>query len=178
MHPGAITLHNYPRFLQDFHRPGGDQIDLAAIDILRLRERGVPRYNDFRRLFHLKPAASFDELTDNPVWARELERVYGDVERVDVMIGMYAEPKPKGFGFSDTAFRVFILMASRRIESDRSSRPTTGPRSTRRPGSTGSRRTRCGPPAPPLPELAPALEGSRTRSRPGRPSAAKPVAKR
>ena len=32
---------------------------------------------------------------------------------------MYAEPKPKGFGFSDTAFRVFILMASRRIESDR-----------------------------------------------------------
>ena len=35
------------------------------------------------------------------------------------MIGMYAEPKPKGFGFSDTAFRIFILMASRRLESDR-----------------------------------------------------------
>ena len=120
LHPGAITLHNYPRFLQDFHRPGGEHIDLAAIDVLRLRERGVPRYNDFRRLFHLKPAATFDELTDNPRWARELERVYeGDVEKVDVMIGMYAEPKPKGFGFSDTAFRVFILMASRRIESDR-----------------------------------------------------------
>src|SRR4051794_16410967 len=119
LHPGAITLHNYPRFLQDFHRPGGEHIDLAAIDVLRLRERGVPRYNDFRRLFHLKPAATFDEMTDNPVWARELERVYGDVEKVDVMIGMYAEPKPKGFGFSDTAFRVFILMASRRIESDR-----------------------------------------------------------
>jgi hypothetical protein len=25
----------------------------------------------------------------------------------------------KGFGFSDTAFRIFILMASRRLESDR-----------------------------------------------------------
>ncbi len=119
LHPGALTLHNFPRFLQDFHRPAGDHIDLAAIDILRLRERGVPRYNQFRRLFHLKPAGTFDELTDNPVWARELERIYGDVERVDVMIGMYAEPKPKGFGFSDTAFRVFILMASRRLESDR-----------------------------------------------------------
>ena len=35
------------------------------------------------------------------------------------MIGMYAERKPKGFGFSDTAFRIFILMASRRLESDR-----------------------------------------------------------
>ncbi len=135
LHPGAITLHNYPRFLQDFHRPGGDHIDLAAIDILRLRERGVPRYNDFRRLFHLKPAATFDEMTDNPVWARELERIYGNVEDVDVMIGMYAEPKPTGFGFSYTAFRVFILMASRRIESDRFfTTDLTARRSTRRPG--------------------------------------------
>ena len=35
------------------------------------------------------------------------------------MVGLYAEPKPKGFGFSDTAFRVFVLMASRRLEADR-----------------------------------------------------------
>ncbi len=118
-HPGAITLHNYPRFLQHFERPDGTVMDLAATDILRVRERGVPRYNDFRRLFHLKPAASFEELTDNPEWAKELERVYGDVERVDLMVGLYAEPLPKGFGFSDTAFRVFILMASRRLKSDR-----------------------------------------------------------
>jgi hypothetical protein len=118
-HPGAITLHNYPRFLQELQRPDGTIVDLAATDILRVRERGVPRYNEFRRLFHLKPAASFDELTGNPEWARELERVYGDVDRVDLMVGLYAEPLPKGFGFSDTAFRVFILMASRRLKSDR-----------------------------------------------------------
>ena len=118
-HPGAITLHNYPRFLQHFERPDGTIMDLAATDIIRIRERGVPRYNEFRRLFHLKPAASFEELTDNPQWAKELRRVYGDVERVDLMVGLYAEPLPKGFGFSDTAFRVFILMASRRLKSDR-----------------------------------------------------------
>jgi hypothetical protein len=35
------------------------------------------------------------------------------------MIGLYAEPRPRGFGFSDTAFRVFLLMASRRLKSDR-----------------------------------------------------------
>src|SRR4029079_12870960 len=46
-------------------------------------------------------------------------QIYGDVERVDLMIGLYAEPKPPGFGFSDTAFRIFILMASRRLRSDR-----------------------------------------------------------
>jgi hypothetical protein len=35
------------------------------------------------------------------------------------MVGLYAEPLPPGFGFSDTAFRIFILMASRRLKSDR-----------------------------------------------------------
>jgi hypothetical protein len=118
-HPGAITLHNYPKFLQHFNRPDGELIDLASIDVLRTRERGVPRYNEFRRLFHLDPVSSFEQLTDNPAWAEELRQMYGDVERVDLMIGLYAEPKPEGFGFSDTAFRVFILMASRRLESDR-----------------------------------------------------------
>jgi hypothetical protein len=118
-HPGAITLHNYPRFLQEFRKPDGTVVDLAATDVLRIRERGVPRYNEFRRLFRLKPAETFEELTDNPEWAEQLRAVYGDVERVDLMVGLYAEPLPKGFGFSDTAFRVFILMASRRLKSDR-----------------------------------------------------------
>jgi hypothetical protein len=119
-HPGAISLHNYPRALQQFNRPDGELLDLATIDIVRTRERGVPRYNDFRRLFHLKPVKTFLDLTGgDAAAAAELERVYGDVERVDLMIGMYAEPKPKGFGFSDTAFRVFVLMASRRLEADR-----------------------------------------------------------
>ena len=35
------------------------------------------------------------------------------------MVGLYAEPLPKGFGFSETAFRIFVLMASRRLKSDR-----------------------------------------------------------
>jgi hypothetical protein len=119
-HPGAISLHNYPRSLQRFNRPDGELLDLASIDIVRTRERGVPRYNEFRRLFHLKPLKTFLELTGGDAkLAEELERVYGDVDRVDLMIGMYAEPKPQGFGFSDTAFRVFILMASRRLEADR-----------------------------------------------------------
>jgi len=119
-HPGAITLHNYPRSLQHFNRPDGELLDLASIDIVRTRERGVPRYNEFRRLFHLEAPETFEEMTGgDTATAAELERVYGDVERVDLMIGLFAEPKPKGFGFSDTAFRVFILMASRRLEADR-----------------------------------------------------------
>jgi hypothetical protein len=118
-HPGAITLHNYPRYLQHFNRVDGTLVDLASIDVLRVRERGVPRYNEFRRLLHLNAFDTFEEMADTPEHAEELRRIYGDVEHVDTMIGMYAERKPKGFGFSDTAFRIFILMASRRLESDR-----------------------------------------------------------
>nr|WP_232017132.1 peroxidase family protein [Gordonia insulae] len=119
-HPGALDLHNFPNALRELPRPDGSLMDLATVDILRNRERGVPRYNEFRRQLRLRPAKTFDDLTDNPKWACELARVYdGDVEQVDLMVGLYAETRPQGFGFSDTAFRVFILMASRRISSDR-----------------------------------------------------------
>ena len=120
MNPGAITLHNFPRFLQRLERPDGSRVDLAATDILRSRERGVPRYNEFRRLLRKKPVSSFDELAADPKDARLIEEIYGaDLESVDLTVGLLAEPLPKGFGFSDTAFRIFILMASRRLNSDR-----------------------------------------------------------
>ena len=119
-HPGALVLNNYPRFLQQFQRPDNDRLmDLAATDILRTRELGVPRYNQFRRLLHLRPARSFEELTDNPDQLAALRRLYRDVDSVDTIIGMLAEKRPTGFGFSDTAFRIFIVMASRRLNSDR-----------------------------------------------------------
>src|SRR4029434_578356 len=51
--------------------------------------------------------------------ADELRRVYGELDRLDLMIGLFSEPLPEGFGFSDTTFRVFVLMASRRLKSDR-----------------------------------------------------------
>ena len=71
-------------------------MDLAATDILRTRELGVPRYNAFRELFHLPPIARFEDLTDNPEWARQLGEVYDDdIDRVDLMVGMFAEPLPR-----------------------------------------------------------------------------------
>jgi hypothetical protein len=120
-YPGAITIHNYPNFLRDIHLPDGKHLDMATVDILRDRERGVPRYNQFRRLMHMKPFKTFEKLCGgNKELARELSEIYnGDIEKVDLLVGCLCEPLPKGFGFSDTAFRVFILMASRRLKSDR-----------------------------------------------------------
>jgi hypothetical protein len=118
-HPGAIVLRNYPRFLQEYVRPDGTTIDLASTDIVRIRELGVPRYCEFRRQLHLKAPRSFRELTGDAGLAAEMEDLYGDVEKVDLMVGLFAEKRPTGFAFSDTAFRIFILMASRRLNSDR-----------------------------------------------------------
>ena len=69
--------------------------------------------------FHLKPARRFEDFSDDAEVVEELRRIYGDPEAVDLMVGLYVETPPKGFAFSDTAFRVFILMASRRLKSDR-----------------------------------------------------------
>jgi hypothetical protein len=119
-HPGAITLHNYPHFLQNLERDGDVKMDLAAVDILRDRERGVPRYNEFRKLMGLDTIEKFEDLSDNQNWNEQIRRVYHeDINSVDLQVGMFAEPLIKGMGFSETAFRVFLLMASRRLQSDR-----------------------------------------------------------
>jgi hypothetical protein len=119
-HPGAVTLHNYPSFLRELKKPDGRFVDLASIDVFRDRERGVPRYNEFRELLHIPRVQSFKELTDNRQWAEEIREVYNnDLDMVDLMVGLYSEPLPQGFGFSETAFRIFSLMASRRLKSDR-----------------------------------------------------------
>jgi Animal haem peroxidase len=119
-HPGAVTLHNYPHFLRQLVKDDGEVFDLAAVDILRDRERGIPRYNRFREILGRDRVKSFEEITSNPQWVKELREVYNnDIDSVDLMVGLFAEDLPEGFGFSDTAFRVFILMASRRLKSDR-----------------------------------------------------------
>lgn len=126
MHPGAITLKNFPQALLKFERipqgkgKDGEMLDLGTIDVLRDRERGVPRYNDFREMLQMPRIRKFRDLCEDKALAAEIESVYeGDIDRVDAIVGMFAEPLPPGFGFSDTAFRIFILMASRRLKSDR-----------------------------------------------------------
>ena len=97
--PGAVRLHNYPKFLQNLVQDNGERFDLGTIDILRDRERGVPRYNRFRRLLHKPPVKSFEELTDNPEWAAEIKRVYNnDLEKVDTMVGPDGRAAARGDG--------------------------------------------------------------------------------
>jgi hypothetical protein len=117
-YPGALTLHNHPTAFAP-RLPSGAELDFGAADVMRHRECGVPRYNEFRRGLRMPPARSFHELADgNATFAREIEQVYDSVEDVDLIVGLMADRKPEGFAISDTAFRVFLLMAARRLRSD------------------------------------------------------------
>lgn len=123
-HPGQLVLNNYPKFMQELSVPLNPLYDLAAVDILRARERGVPRYNEFRRQLGLNPIASFDDLTDDKAMVKKLQEVYGTgpeaVEMLDLLVGNLAEAhRPSGFGFGETMFQIFILNATRRLQADR-----------------------------------------------------------
>lgn len=123
-HPGGLVLNNYPALLQNLQIPLVGPMDMGAVDILRDRERGVPRYNELRRQFNLMPLDSIDELTDDLAIREQLKRTYGHdagaIERVDLLVGTLAEgTRPTCYGFGETLFQVFTLMASRRIHADR-----------------------------------------------------------
>lgn len=120
-YPGAITNNNYSTLMQRLTTPDGQVRDMGTVDILRDRERAVPRYTAFRRMLRMTVPKTFEELTGgNKELAAKLSEVYdGDIDKVDTLVGSHSEPLPQGFGFSDTAFRIFILMASRRLKSDR-----------------------------------------------------------
>lgn len=65
---GLLHLQNHPLFLQNLEMPHLDsasgKLDIVALDIIRDRERGVPRFNEFRRQIGLKTLTSFDDFVD------------------------------------------------------------------------------------------------------------------
>jgi len=125
---GAAVLFNYPDWLRNLPqpigptRPAGEEqrrVDLAAIDVYRDRERGVLRYNAFRRALRLPPLEAWRDLTSDAEVLGAIREVYGDdFEQLDLLVGVLAETKPPGFAISETAFRIFIIMASRRLQTD------------------------------------------------------------
>ena len=123
-HPGQLVLNNYPKFMQELSIPFNPVFDMGAVDILRARERGVPRYNEFRRQLGLRPISKFEDLTDDSELVKELKEVYGTdaaaVESLDLLVGTLGEGyRPHGFGFGETMFQIFILNATRRLQADR-----------------------------------------------------------
>jgi Animal haem peroxidase len=93
---GKLTLRNHPLFLQNLSVPrlksATGKIDVLALDIIRDRERGVPRYNEFRRQYGLKQLTSFDEFID-PRLAKDSPERARQQEVVNLLREIYGQHK-------------------------------------------------------------------------------------
>jgi hypothetical protein len=70
--------------------------DLAATNIQRGRDLGLPTFNNMRRTLGLAPYTSFSQITSDTVVAANLQAAYGNVELIDLWIGGIAEDVPAG----------------------------------------------------------------------------------
>ncbi len=119
---GALVLNNFPEALRKIRTMDDRYLDMAIVDMLRLHERAPElTFNEFLRRVGMAAPKTFLELTDgDAVAAKNISDLYdGNIEDVDLQVGLAAVRKPQGFAISDPAFRVFILMAPRRLKSDR-----------------------------------------------------------
>ena len=82
-------LHDVRNFL--FGEPGSGGLDLAAINIQRGRDHGLPDYNQARVDFGLAPVLTFSDITSDTAMQAELQSLYGSVNDVDVWVGALAE---------------------------------------------------------------------------------------
>ncbi len=90
-----------------FGQPGAGGLDLAAINIQRGRDLGVPSYNDLREALGLERAEDFSDITSNAERAQALASVYGEVDLVDAWVGGLAED-PAG-GLLGETFALIVI---------------------------------------------------------------------
>ncbi len=76
-----------------FGPPGADGFDLAALNIQRGRDHGLPSYNDAREALGLSRAQNFAEVSSNPAIRARLVEVYNHVDDMDVWVGSLAEDR-------------------------------------------------------------------------------------
>jgi len=62
-------------------------LDLAALNIQRGRDHGLPDYNTVRKFYTGFGITSFSQITIDPVKAAALEAIYGNVNNIDLWVG-------------------------------------------------------------------------------------------
>ena len=74
-----------------FGEPGSDGFDLAALNIQRGRDHGLPSYNAARAAFGLPRVRRFSDINSDPEIQARLAEAYGSVDQMDMWIGGLAE---------------------------------------------------------------------------------------
>lgn len=110
---GVQTQQNFDNHVVDdvrnflFGPPGSPGLDLAAININRGRERGLPDFNSIRVALGLEPYQLFREIHSDQRVSGRLLGLYRDINNVDAWVGMMAEEHASGDLFGETV-KAFI----------------------------------------------------------------------
>ncbi|MGB6043506.1 MAG: peroxidase family protein, partial [Pirellulales bacterium] len=102
-----------------FGPPGAGGSDLAALDIQRGRDHGLPDYNALRFFYGLQPVASFDEISSDPAIQAALEELYGTVGNIDAFIGVLAEDHLPGSSLGELTSQIINNQFTRLRDGDR-----------------------------------------------------------
>lgn len=89
-----------------FGLPGVGGLDLAAININRGRERGLPDFNTVRDAFGLDRYLFFQQINSNPTTFNNLMVTYQDIEDIDPWVGMLSEKPLPGSLFGETLLAI------------------------------------------------------------------------
>ena len=102
-----------------FGHPSAGGLDLAAINIARGRERGLLNYNGLREWFGKTRYTSFSNLNKSEEVIETLEALYGDIEHLDVWVGLLSEEKISGAVFGELIMLVLEDQFIKLREGDR-----------------------------------------------------------
>ncbi len=96
-----------------FGPPGSGGLDLAALNIQRGRDHGLPKYNDTREQMGLTRVESFQDISSDPEIQMRLEDAFGNVDDIDIWTGGLSEDLVPGSHLGE----VFHLIIKIQFES-------------------------------------------------------------
>lgn len=102
-----------------FGPPGAGGFDLAAMNIQRGRDHGLPSYNQVRADFGLDPVTTFDDISSDSTVRQHLQDVYDTVEDIDIWVGGLAEDHVNGGLVGETFFTILTDQFERLRDGDR-----------------------------------------------------------
>ena len=105
--------------MRDFGANSTSGFDLAALNIQRGRDHGLPRYNQVRIDYGLTPFTSFSEISSDPDVQAKLAATYPTVDDIDIWVGMLAEKKAPKSMLSETTLTIVKDQFQRVRDGDR-----------------------------------------------------------